>query len=660
MSGKFFSLLMVFVMCSSAIGFSGCKGSEVQLPSVDIFVQKIPAKAEDFVCGVDVSSVIALERSGVVFKDYGGQPQDIFVTLKEAGVNYVRVRIWNDPFDSEGRGYGGGNNDLATAMEIGKRAAAQDMKLLVDFHYSDFWADPGKQMVPKAWAGQDISQKSESLYDFTTDSLVQLIEGGADIGMVQIGNEINNGIAGVTDWPNMATLLSAGSRAVREVATTNKLDILVSVHFTNPETENRYAAYSFNLNRYDVDYDVFASSYYPFWHGELEDLIVLLKDISQTYDKKVMIIETSYPYTLLDSDGHDNTISKVSDLAAYPATVQGQANFLGDVISAVAELGDAGIGVCYWEPAWIAVGTPAQIEKNRELWEQYGSGWATSFAGEYDAGDAGVWFGGSAVDNQALFDADGRPLDSLYVFGYIRHGHAVPKAIDAVEDVMVGATIGDPIVWPEAVEVIYNDGSREAQPVEWQVEDQSKLEALSAMGGIEAMGTHVIVGNTSGWADPVSCIVTLNPGNYVINHSFEEEDMSAWEIGYPADGTACTDRQKKTADAFSGDYSLHYYSVGDVRFIARQSFTNLPDGTYSLTVAIQGSEERSGECIVIFAESATGRMETGASLAGWQVWQHPEISGIQVMDGQLSIGIMVEGNGGAWGTIDDVYLYRTG
>lgn len=659
MSGRLFSLLMVFVVCSSAIGFSGCKDSDARLPAVDIFIQRIPEMADDFVCGVDISSVIALERSGVVFKDRNGKPQDIFVTLKEAGVNYVRVRIWNDPFDREGRGYGGGNNDLATAVEIGKRAAEQDMKMLVDFHYSDFWADPGKQMSPKAWAGMNVAQKSEALYEFTADSLAKLIDAGADVGMVQIGNEINNGIAGVTDWPNMAVLLSAGSRAVREVSETNNKSILIAIHFTNPETENRYAAYSFNLNRYEVDYDVFASSYYPFWHGELKDLTVLLKTIAEKYDKKVMIIETSYPYTLLDSDGHDNTISRDSDLGAYPATVQGQANFIVDVMAAVAELGDAGIGVCYWEPAWIAVGAPTQIEENQVLWEQYGSGWATSYTNEYDPVDAGVWFGGSAVDNQALFDADGRPLDSLYVFGLARKGHAAPKAIDAVSDIYVSGTIGKSIVWPEMIEVIFNDGSRMSQPVDWLVEDQSRVEALSASGGIEAMGTHVVGGNTDGWAAPVACILTLNPENYVNNYSFESEDMSDWEIVYPADGTACTDRQMKTADALSGDYSLHYYSVGDVRFIARQYFSDLPNGTYTMMASVQGSVERSGERILIFAESSTGRLETEAALAGWQAWQNPEVSDIKVTDGQLSIGIMVEGNGGAWGTIDDVYLYRT-
>ncbi len=117
----------------------------------DIYVQKVENLSDDFIMGVDVSSVISLEQSGVKFYGWDGQEQDIFATLKESGVNYIRVRVWNDPYNADGNGYGGGNNDLAKAVEIGKRAAAQGMKLLVDFHYSDFWADPAKQKTPKAW-----------------------------------------------------------------------------------------------------------------------------------------------------------------------------------------------------------------------------------------------------------------------------------------------------------------------------------------------------------------------------------------------------------------------------------------------------------------------------------------------------------------------------
>jgi len=643
----------------SAVGVSACGAKESTLPSVGISIEKIPSITSDFIRGVDISSVIAIEQSGVIFKDREGKPQDIFVTLKEAGVNYIRVRIWNDPYDSQGNGYGGGTSDLSKAIEIGKRAAAQGMKLLVDFHYSDFWADPGKQMEPKAWSGMDVAQKESVLYEFTKDCLAQLIDNGAEIGMVQIGNEINNGIAGVTAWPNMAKLLSAGSKAIREAAIAAKKTIDVAIHFSNPETENRYAAYSFNLNRYEVDYDVFASSYYPYWHGTLENVAALLKNIADTYKKKVMIIETAYTYTLADSDGHDNTVSDSSDLSDYPATVQGQANFIRDVMSTVAGIGEAGIGVCYWEPAWIAVGPTSAIDKNKEMWEKYGSGWATSFAGEYDPEDAGVWYGGSAVDNQALFDADGKPLDSLYVFRYVVNGNTVARAIDAVNNTALAVTIGDTITWPDTIEVIYNDGTHEAKTVVWNGSEKSEIDALSLAEDNSVAGTHIVYGETEGWPQKVTCEVRLNPKNYVLNFSFEEEEMSAWKIVYPEDGVECTDRQMKTADAFSGDYSLHYWAVGEVRFTVTQEFSGLPNGTYAVTASIQGSSAKTDDRVRLFAKTGGENMETGVDLTGWQDWQNPVVSGIQVTDGSIVIGIEVNGTPGAWGTMDDFYLYKT-
>ena len=180
-------------------------------------------------------------------------------------MNYIRVRIWNDPFDANGNGYGGGNCDIENAVAIGKRATQYGMKLLVNFHYSDFWADPGKQMVPKAWAGMNIETKTEALYTYTKECLETLKREGIDVGMVQIGNETNGHMCGEKTWFNMQYLFSAGSKAVREVFPS----ALVALHFANPEKTESYATYASKLNYYNVDYDVFASSYYPYWHGTL-------------------------------------------------------------------------------------------------------------------------------------------------------------------------------------------------------------------------------------------------------------------------------------------------------------------------------------------------------------------------------------------------------
>ena len=416
---KLFCLLLSSLMLAGL--FSGCAKTYIpnqKIEGSDLRVEKVENLSKDFIMGMDASCVPALEASGVKYYNYNGEEQEVFQTLAEAGVNYIRVRVWNDPRDASGNGYGGGNCDIDTAVEIGKRATKYGMKLLVDFHYSDFWADPGKQMAPKAWAGMDLGQKEQALYDYTKECLQKLKAAKVNVGMVQIGNETNNGIAGETSWFNMQRLFAAGSKAVREVLP----KALVAVHFTNPEKADTYATYASKLDFFGLDYDVFASSYYPFWHGSLENLSKVLTDIHNKYGKKVMVVETSYAYTDRDTDFHGNTIPSNSSLALpYPYTVQGQADSVRDVIDTVAKI-PGGIGVCYWEGTWISVGGPSW-EANRVKWEKYGSGWASSFAAEYDPKDAGQYHGGCAVDNQAMFDANGHPLPSLRIFNLVRYGN---------------------------------------------------------------------------------------------------------------------------------------------------------------------------------------------------------------------------------------------
>lgn len=160
-----------------------------------VFMKKLNV-SDSFIRGVDVSTVIAQEKSGVVYKDADGNPQDIFKTLRDNGVNYIRVRLWNNPFDDNGNGFGGGNNDLDSVIEIGKRAAKEGMPLLVDFHYSDFWADPAKQQPPRAWKNFDVNKKCDAIYDFTKASLKKIRAAGISVGMVQIGNETTGFMCG--------------------------------------------------------------------------------------------------------------------------------------------------------------------------------------------------------------------------------------------------------------------------------------------------------------------------------------------------------------------------------------------------------------------------------------------------------------------------------
>lgn len=391
-------------------------------PSINI--DKIEGLSEDTIRGVDVSSIISLENSGVSFYDFQQNKKDIFKVLADSNVNYIRVRIWNDPYNADGKGYGGGNNDVKKAIEIGKRATRYGMRLLVDFHYSDFWADPAKQKAPKEWQSYTVSQKADAIYNFTKSTLQQMKSEGIDIGMVQVGNETGYSFCGCKTWAvegyeevtfdKIAQMMNAGSRAIREVDP----NILVAVHNTDPQ--NSYEWISKDYHTYGVDYDVFASSYYPSIHGSMENLTYQLKHVADTYNKKVMVAETQYPYTVEDGDDFSNTLSDNKNTPKYPISIQGQAKHIRDVFQAVKNVGDKGLGVFYWEGAWIPVGT--SYATNLPIWEEHGSGWASSYSSEYDPEDAGQWYGGSAVDNQALFDFKGNPLDSLNVFKYIYTG----------------------------------------------------------------------------------------------------------------------------------------------------------------------------------------------------------------------------------------------
>ncbi|MBR6718260.1 MAG: glycosyl hydrolase 53 family protein [Oscillospiraceae bacterium] len=391
-------------------------------------VTGLPFENGDPFKGADISSVIALEQSGVKFYDRSGKEQDIFVTLADAGINCIRVRIWNDPTAANsGVTYGGGANDAAHAEAIAKRCAAAGLKLFVDFHYSDFWADPAKQKAPKAWASYSVQQKADAIYRYTAETLEKLGKTGAEIAMVQIGNETTAGMCGVllSDgnwgdgvWGDLAKLWNAGAKAVREYDP----DVLVALHFTNPEKTSNMQYLAKMVHQNHVDYDVFATSYYPYWHGTLQNLTSVLGNIAAAYGKKTLVAETSWAYTMKNYDPGVNTIGSEKDLGSnvkYPVSAEGQAAYLNDLFRAVAAVPNGmGIGVFYWEPAWLPVSS--DYGTAMQLWKQYGGGWAYEAAQEYDP-DAKD-FGGSGWENQALFSADGKPLDSLYVFRNI-HGN---------------------------------------------------------------------------------------------------------------------------------------------------------------------------------------------------------------------------------------------
>ena len=366
-----------------------------------IDVTKVNNLSSDFIMGMDISSMISELQSGVVYRDYDGNElttlDDICRFIKEQGINHIRVRVWNDPYDANGNGYGGGNNDVAKAKEFADACRNAGLKMLVDFHCSDLWTDPGKQQEPKAWKGYTLEQKKEALNTYITKSLNTIDPSKDVVDMVQVGNEITKGLL----WPdgyieqteNMAHLLQAGIKGVREECP----DARIVLHLDFGTDNKMYRQWFDQVSSYALDFDIIGMSYYPHWNGSLSLLLDNMNDISSRYDKDVLVAETSIGYTTETFGCNGIVYSKEHEkITGYPATQQGQEAFLRDLFATVRSVNNKrGIGVFYWEPAWLPIPDCT---------------WASKSGSKYMKDKMTA---GNAMANMALFDENGNANSAL-------------------------------------------------------------------------------------------------------------------------------------------------------------------------------------------------------------------------------------------------------
>ncbi|MEN8906789.1 MAG: glycosyl hydrolase 53 family protein [Clostridiales bacterium] len=602
--------------------------------SNDIHINPIRSLNKNFIKGVDISMLAEIEKNGGKFFDEKGNEVDCFKILKNHGVNYVRLRVWNNPVYNEdilddkgniiyakGDPLGGGNNNKDVTIALAKRAKKHGMKILLDFHYSDWWADPSKQNKPSEWEELTQEEIEVALYEYTKDVLLGLKKSKAIPSMVQIGNEVNGGIV----WPNGKTwmestdteiggyegftgLLKQGARAIREICPKKTK---ITIHLSNGGKNELYVRVFNELIKKEVDFDVIGMSYYPYWHGTLDQLKSNMEDLATRYRKELVIAETAYAYTLENGDNLSNIFSKNNiNAGGYKATVQGQATAIRNIMEVVSDI-DRGLGVFYWEPDWIPVD---------------GVGWKT--------GEGNAW------ENQAMFDFNGKVLPSLDIFKVGRRGKYIESVISNVPETNIITNLGKYFVLPDSIKVDYSDDSIKSVPIAWDEYDESNLNQV---------GTFVIKGSIEGTNLKAFANITVD-SNCVTDKGFESGNLDNWNV--TGDTTALA-VENNTGNAYSGDYSLKYWLGEPFSFNCSQTITDIPDGTYSLRVWSSGGGGE--ELMQLFAKDYGGEeLNVDIVNTGWLNWAQYEINNIEVIGGSCTVGINLESSGGNWGNIDDI------
>jgi arabinogalactan endo-1,4-beta-galactosidase len=368
------ALRIVFTQCAAFVFSDSLEAG---------FRQTARAKMTDAlsILGADVSSLQRAQDLGAEYYDDDGSRRDPLLILIDHGVNAIRLRVWVDPVH--------GYNNKERVAEFAARAKAKELLLLIDFHYSDTWADPGHQTKPAGWANHSLSQLQADVYGHTLEVCEHLKSRGATPNMVQIGNEINHGMlwpeGDIADWGRLAALLIQG----REAAKGCSASIDVMLHIANAGDGDGARKWFENARSHGVDWDVIGLSYYSYWHGAMAAITNTVSNLKTHFGKPVVIAETAYPFTLGENDDEQNLIHDPGQLTpGYPATAVGQGDNLRDVLAAANSGGAA--GVFYWEPTWTAL---------------KGNGW-----------DPTNPESGNQWENQALFDFGNRALPALSAF----------------------------------------------------------------------------------------------------------------------------------------------------------------------------------------------------------------------------------------------------
>ncbi len=635
----------------SATVLSGCGNSTASVTEgvtttdytgSTITVSGIEGLTSDYFMGVDISSILEVEAAGGVFYDTDGTEKDIFEILAAHGINTVRIRLWNDPYDEDGNSFGGGGNDLETDLEIARRATAAGLNICLDFHYSDFWADPSKQTAPRAWADLSAEEMRQVVYDYTYEVLEAFAAEGCLPVMVQTGNEVNNGLL----YPNGSTAtyeaiyLASAMKAVKDMDE----NILTVVHLANGASYSTISGIVDQLETLDVSFDVIGLSYYSYWHGSIDDFTDCVTKLDANYDYKICVMEYSYGYT---DDSNEYTANQISSADAesggYSVSVQGQASYIHDVNEVIASV-ESGIGTFYWEPAWLPL---------------EGTSWATTYAHSYleEQGDAG---GEGTVSwaNQALFDFDGYALDSLYAFDMLWSNNVAEEEIISINvdlacDVDISNTDG--LALPASTTAFTTLDRWTSLAITWNEEE---------LAAITSSGTYTVTGTIFCGGQEYEVTAEVNAyHDYLKNGSFDDTEITSdvsdfsnipnWSMT----GTEGSYRVE-SKNSRTGAANLNIWYGSDYSNELSQTIANMEAGTYTLSVYARSAMENYAypSCYLYVEVDGVTYTEEITWGSSWDEWVQTSVTFEVDATTDITVGITSTGAAGTWAHFEDFAL----
>lgn len=557
-------------------------------------------KSPEFYKGMDISSLPQCMEEGMAVKDFDGTVMEPFLLLQKYGVNSIRLRIWKKP---ENVPESGGYCNLEHTLAMAKKIKAHDMHFLLDFHYSDFWADPANQRKPKEWENLTFEELEQAVYDYTKETLLALKAEGVLPDMVQIGNEIRSGMlfpdGELPDYAHMVRLINAGIRGARSVADAGEMQVMIHL-----DQGGRYFYlkewFSKAFDNGLEDFDVIGVSYYPFWHGSFSDLKETLERLVQDYHKPMMVVETAYAWRRSRKGFIDEAQEKIAGL---PATPEGQAKELELMMNIVASLPDCmGRGVYYWEP--LNVPGP---ETN---------GWA---------------------ENMGLLEENGRVMEGIKSFGFTReqlHGGDYAKVYAPLPVILQP---GQEAELPEELAVLCYDGSMQKKQVTWESGVTGNM--------TRQVGEYQIAGRVEGISELVAAVVKVSEKitgeENLLRDVNWDEGMAEWDTEGSSEQVVAQ-IFPEFPEPFPAPPLNALRVEGRKNFtfcISQRVFVSRP-GRYCLTVEFKGADTTNVD-VRLFAQCGGERKETVIHPTE-HAWEKYEVDDIVCEKGSLTVGISIQ------------------